>query len=275
MVAWSLLRVALHIARGLFICILVFPRIAEAARQAHIQRWSAHLLRLFRVRLEVLRLEADGSLTPVPVPVMPFAGADAPAASAATRNIIVANHVSWLDIFVIDSMQPCRFVAKSDIRDWPLLGTLCARANTIFISRGRPRDVRKTFRDLVTSVQAGERVAFFPEGTTAAQGMLLPFHANLFEAAIDAGVPVQPLALRYFDAEGRLDPAVDYIGETTFLESMLTILRGRPVLAQILLLPPIASTATHRRVLAATAHEHIGAALGYRPVPAAPADAGA
>ncbi len=256
MIAWTLLRVALHVLSGLFICIVVFPRVDDAGRQAHIQRWSAALLRLFRVDLEVLRVEADGRQ-------MPVSGVPAAAAMLEARSIIVANHVSWLDIFVINSMQPCRFVAKSDIRDWPLLGTLCIRANTIFIARGKPRDVRKTFRNLVASVEAGERVAFFPEGTTAAQGTLLPFHANLFEAAIDAGVPVQPLTLRYLDAEERLDSAVDYIGDTTFLESMLVILRAKPVRAQILLLPTLSSEGAHRRVLAAAAHARIGAALGY------------
>ena len=255
MIVWNLLRVALHVLAGLIICTMIFPRIDDAARRAHVQRWSAALLRLFRVRLEVLRMDDEGSLVPVALP-------DA-ASTPAAHGIIVANHVSWLDNFVINSMQPCRFVAKSDIRDWPLLGTLCARADTIFISRGSPRDVRKTFRSLVASVEAGDRVAFFPEGTTAAQGTLLPFHANLFEAAIDAGVPVQPLAVRYLDAEGRFDPAVDYIGETTFLQSMLVILRAPPVRAQILLLPLIPSTAAHRRVLAAAAHARIGAALGY------------
>ncbi len=102
--------------------------------------------------------------------------------------------------------QPCRFVAKSDIRDWPLIGWLCDKAGTVFIARGKQRDVRRIYQGLVTSIRAGERIAFFPEGTTVGQGTLLPFHANLFEAAIDA-VPVQPYALRYVDQDGRLHGA--------------------------------------------------------------------
>lgn len=245
MIGLRLLRVALHVLAGLLICSMVFPLVSKAGRQRRIQRWSVQLLRIFRVSVEIV-----GDATRVHAQGLP--------------GVIVANHVSWLDIFVINAMQPCRFVAKSDIRDWPLLGYLCARSDTIFISRGSRRDVRATFKSLVAGIEAGERVAFFPEGTTAAQGTLLPFHANLFQAPIDAAVPLQPLALRYLDPQGRLYCGVDYIGETTFLESMLVILRGPPVTAHILLLTPIASSsaAGNRRALSLATHGAIAEALG-------------
>ena len=245
MIAWRLLRVAMHVLAGLLICSLVFPLVSAAGRRRQIQRWSAQLLRIFRVNVEIA-----GDSTGIHAEGLP--------------GVIVANHVSWLDIFVINAMQPCRFVAKSDIRDWPLLGYLCARSDTIFISRGSRRDVRATFKRLVAGIEAGERVAFFPEGTTAAQGTLLPFHANLFQAPIDAAVSLQPLALRYLDPQGRLYAGVDYIGETTFLESMLVILRGPAVQAQIVLLDPIASSSAdgNRRMLSQATHAAIAAALG-------------
>ncbi|MDB5763977.1 MAG: plsC2, partial [Herminiimonas sp.] len=173
------------------------------------------------------------------------------------------NHVSWLDIFVINSLQPCRFVAKSDIRDWPLIGWLCDKSGTVFIARGRQRDVRRIFEGLVAGIREGERVAFFPEGTTAAQGTLLPFHANLFEAAIDAKVPIQPYALRYVDAAGNLHSATDFIGDMTFAQSMIAILRVRKITAQLMLLPAIETTGAHRRELAAAARRSIAVALGY------------
>ena len=246
MIVLRLARVALHLLRGLLTCAVVFPRVSAAARQAHVRRWSGQLLTICKLRFELVD-----------------AGGASGAAFDNQRALVVSNHVSWLDIFVINAMQPCRFVAKSDIRDWPLLGYLCAQAGTIFISRGSPRDVRKTFKNLVASIEAGERVAFFPESTTAPQGTLLPFHANLFEAAIDAQVPIQPLALRYVDAAGALYAGVDYIGDTSFAQSMMTILRGPQVLAQIFVLPLIASDASHRRELAVTTHDRIAAVLGY------------
>lgn len=243
MVVFRLLRVLVHFSQGLVICALVFPLIDTAGRRAHIKRWSNKLLAICRVQLHVIH---------------DHGAQDAP------RALIVANHVSWLDIFLINAMHPCRFVAKSDIRDWPFIGWLCEKAGTIFISRGKLRDVRRIYQDLVASLHAGEHVAFFPEGTTSAQGVLLPFHANLFEAAIEADVPIQPYALRYVDEDGRLHPAADFIGDMSFGQSLLTILGATPMTAHLTLLPPIpTSQASHRRQLAETAQQAISSALGY------------
>jgi 1-acyl-sn-glycerol-3-phosphate acyltransferase len=232
-----LLRVMLHLLQGLATCALVFPLAGPAMRERRIRNWSRKLLAICGVRLVV-----KGAIS------------DSPA-------LIVSNHVSWLDIFAVNTCKPCRFVAKSDIRDWPLLGWLCERAGTIFIARGRQRDVRRIFQGLVQSIHAGERVAFFPEGTTALQGTVLPFHANLFEAAIDAGVPVQPYALRYLDRNGQPHPAVEYVGDTTFVQSMRMILRRRDITAELLVLPAISSAGAHRRDLALAAHDAIAGAL--------------
>lgn len=242
MIAVHLLRVFLHVLRGLWTCALVFPLVGPEGRARRIRNWSISLLAIFRLTV-VVRHAGSGALAP--------------------RALIVANHVSWLDIFVINAMQPCRFVAKSDIRSWPVLGFLCARSGTIFIARGRVRDVRRIFQDLVSSIRHGEHVAFFPEGTTSAQGSLLPFHANLFEAAIDAGVPIQPLALRYVDANGALAPHADFIGEMTFAESMMVILKAPRLTAELIVLPLIDSTGAHRRELAPVARTAIAEALGY------------
>ncbi|WP_136413131.1 lysophospholipid acyltransferase family protein [Herbaspirillum sp. ST 5-3] len=242
MVAFRLLRVVLHLFRGLAVCALIFPLIDAAGRQGHVRRWSRELLALCNVAVQIRHAQGVQ---------------DAP------RALIVANHVSWLDIFVINMFHPCRFVAKSDIRDWPLIGWLCEKTGTIFISRGKLRDVRRIYQGLVTSLHAGDHVAFFPEGTTAPQGTLLPFHANLFEAAIEAEVPVQPYAVRYVDKEGRLHPAADFVGEMSFLESMLTVLKAGGMIVQLTLLPTIETgTASHRRELADAARRAIASALG-------------
>jgi 1-acyl-sn-glycerol-3-phosphate acyltransferase len=244
MIAFRLLRVILHLLQGLATCALVFPFAGEGARQRLIRNWSRKLLALCKVEVKV---------------------GYASGAAMAERALIVANHVSWLDIFVINAMQPCRFVAKSDIRGWPLIGWLCEKTGTIFISRGKLRDVRRIYQGLVASLHAGEHVAFFPEGTTAAQGTLLPFHANLFEAAIEAEVPVQPYVLCYTGSDGRLEPAVDFIGDTTFVQSMLTILKAGRITAQLTLLPVIPTPKhAHRREIADAAHDAIAGALGVK-----------
>jgi 1-acyl-sn-glycerol-3-phosphate acyltransferase len=182
----------------------------------------------------------------------------------APRALIVANHVSWLDIFVINSLHSCRFVAKSDIRGWPLIGWLCDMAGTIFIARGKLREVRRIYEGLVRSLHDGEHVAFFPEGTTGEQGALLPFHSNLFEAAVEAAVPIQPFALRYLTMGQRAQwhPAVSFVGNMSFAQSMVTILKAGKIKAELIRLPLLDTAGHHRRELAQTAWQSIAPALG-------------
>lgn len=241
MLVFRLLRVALHLFQGLATCAFAFPLLGHAGRQKRIQRWSAKLVAIAGVEV---RISCRPGLQP------------------AARALIVSNHVSWLDIFVINSIGPCRFVAKSDIRDWPLIGWLCEKTGTIFISRGKLRDVRRIYQGLVASLHAGERVAFFPEGTTAAQGTLLPFHANLFEAAVEAEVPVQPYAVHYTDRSGQPHAAADFIGDMTFVQSLVRVLRSGGMTAHLELLPSIETRPdTHRRDLADAARREIADAL--------------
>ena len=236
--AWRLARILLHLVEGLAKCALLFPWTSAATRHRLTLNWSRRLLGICGVKVRRL-----------------------PGAPALGQALVVANHVSWLDIFVIDALHPSRFVAKSEIRSWPVAGWLAAMAGTVFIARGNRRDLRHIFKGLVASLQEGERVAFFPEGTTAAPGTVLPFHANLFEAAIDAKVPVQPYALQYLDAQGEFHPAVDYTGDTTFVDSVLKILRADGIEASLTCLEPIGTEGAHRRELAQAAHDQIERAL--------------
>lgn len=234
-----LVRVVLHLFAGMLTCGLVFPWVASSTRNRYIQRWSRRLLAICQVSVE----QMDG-------------------APALSHAMIVANHVSWLDIFVINTLHPCRFVAKAEIRGWPLVGWLVDKAGTVFIARGSRRDLRTIFKGLVASLHLGERVAFFPEGETASQGKLQPFHANLFEAAIDARVPVQAYALKYVDASGKHHPAVDYVGDMTFVQSMFVVLKSSPIRAQLTCLAPLDATGAHRRELAQACEQAVAKALG-------------
>ncbi len=237
-------RICLHLLAGLLTCAVVFPFAGEAGRARLIRRWSVKLLDLCRVRVEVI---------------------DAVSGGVPSHALVVANHISWLDIFVINTWHPCRFVAKADIRSWPLLGWLCARSGTIFIERGNLRAVRRIYEGLVSRLHAGERVAFFPEGTTSVQGSVLPFHSNLFESAVEAGVPIQPFALRYLDDEGRFHPSATFVGEMSFVESLLTILKGGRIRAELVRLPLIGTAGCHRRELAQAAQQAIAAEIGVEP----------
>ncbi|MFS2215018.1 lysophospholipid acyltransferase family protein [Telluria sp. Tellsp104] len=232
--AARLLRVFAHLLWGLCVCALLFPCLNQARRLAWIRRWSGQLLDIFDVRVSL-----------------------APASAGAENGLWVANHVSWIDIFVVNALFPSRFVAKSEVRRWPLVGTLCAWAGTIFIARASPRDMRRTMAVMAAALGNGERVVVFPEGTSAAQGALLPFRANLFEAAIEARVPVQPVAIKYLDAQGRYHGAVEYIGATSLVESMVAILSGGPINASLSVQPAFAMDGANRRTLAQRAHRSV------------------
>lgn len=241
MLFWSFFRVFLHLLSGLSICIFIFPFIDATKQENHIRQWSKKLLGICRI--DVRFIDASGG-------------------QVADRAMIVSNHVSWLDIFVINTLHPCHFVAKADIRQWPLIGFLCEKAGTIFLARGKQREVRRIYEGLVHQIADGKRIAFFPEGTTAAQGNLLAFHANLFEAAIEAKVPVQPFVLRYVDDQGKFHPAADFIGDMTFAESMAVILKAPRMSAELVRLPAIATEGAHRRHVAQHAREAVAEALG-------------
>ncbi|HCY62310.1 MAG TPA: 1-acyl-sn-glycerol-3-phosphate acyltransferase [Oxalobacteraceae bacterium] len=247
MTAFRLVRICLHLLAGLLTCALVFPFAGDPVRARLIQRWSLKLLGMCRVQVEMI--DAQPGVPPA-------------------HALIVANHISWLDIFVINSWHPCRFVAKADIRGWPLLGWLCDKAGTIFIERGSLRAVRRIYEGLVHRLHAGERVAFFPEGTTSVQGSLLPFHSNLFESAVEAQVPIQPFVLRYLRTDGEpghFHPSVTFIGEMSFVESMIAILKGGTIRAELVRLPQIETTGRHRRELAQLAQDAIAAELAIAP----------
>lgn len=236
-----LARVLLHVFAGVLTCAFIFPFIGSVKREALVRRWSLQLLTLCKVKVRLL--DQSGGQMP-------------------EHALIIANHVSWLDIFVINSWQACHFVAKSDIRSWPIAGWLSAQAGTIFLARGKQREVRRIYEGLVHQLKDDKRIAFFPEGTTGPQGGVLPFHANLFEAAIEAEVPILPFAVRYVDVKGQLHPAADFIGEMTFAESMKLILQSGSMTAELIQLPMIATDGAHRREVAQVARESVANALG-------------
>jgi 1-acyl-sn-glycerol-3-phosphate acyltransferase len=268
MTIFIIVRMFLHLFAGMANCAFLFPFMGRPARQARIRRWSHKLVVICGLKVVIRHANANAAAgTQAGMP----GGSDArPPLADGTQShaLMVANHISWLDIFVVNSLEPCRFVAKSDIRGWPMVGWLCAKTGTIFISRGKRSAVRAIFQGVVSSIGAGDRIMFFPEGTTASQGSLLPFHPNLFEAAIEAGVPVQPYAIRYLDEGGGLHAAADFIGETTIVESILAILKARgtrPITAELTVLAPIGTDGAHRRDLAVVVRAAIGDSLGHSP----------
>jgi len=190
-----------------------------------VRRWSVRLLRS-------LGIELRSSGTPHPGPLL-----------------VVANHVSWLDIVAINAVHPARFVSKADVRAWPLIGWLVACAGTLFIERERKRDALRVVHQVAAALKAGEIVAVFPEGTTSDGRGLLPFHANLLQAAISTETPVQPVVLRFADSSTAFSPAAAYVGDTSLVQSLWWIVMARGLQANLLWSPAEPSAGIERRVL--------------------------
>lgn len=236
--AWRLARVLVHGLHGLAIVLLRFPTLAPAERHARIRWWSAGLLR-------ALGLELRMHGTPRP-------GA----------KLVVANHVSWLDIAALHAVMPeAHFVSKADVRHWPLVGRLVEGAGTLFIEREKKRDALRVVHQMAEALQGGQTVAVFPEGTTGDGRTLLPFHANLLQAAIATAVPVQPVLLRYFEPGHPISPRAEFLGDTTLLQSLWRMACARGLGLEVSVLQATASAHADRRALAEHLRALIDAAL--------------
>ena len=182
-------------------------------------------------------------------------------------TLVVANHVSFLDIAAIHAAIPqARFVSKADVLAWPLLGWLIRNAGTLFIERERKRDALRVVHAMAESLQRGETVAVFPEGTTGAGDVPLPFHANLLQAAIATGTPVQPVVLRYAAPGEHVATAAQFLGETTLLQTVWRMASARGLAVHVEILPPVATAHADRRALA----EHLRQMVAERLVPESP-----
>lgn len=176
-------------------------------------------------------------------------------------SLIVANHISWVDVFVLNAARPVAFVSKSEVRRWPLLGWLAARTDTVFLRRGSRGHAKIVNGEINTLLNAGKDVALFPEGTTTDGSHLLGFHAALLQPAVETGRPIQPIALCYEEGDGLRSLAAAYVGNTTLMESLLTILSVPRITARTFVLPAIIPSGCDRRELARSARERIAAAL--------------
>jgi 1-acyl-sn-glycerol-3-phosphate acyltransferase len=233
---WRLTRVLVHGLHGLLVALLLFHHLDAQARLARVQWWSAKLLRLMGVSLVV-----HGQFRP---------GA----------KLVVANHVSWLDITAVHAICPeARFVSKADVKRWPLISRLVDAGGTLYIERDRKRDALRVVHVMTKALTEGDTVAVFPEGTTADGHALLPFHANLLQSAISSEVPIQPVALRYSEPGQAVSPAAMYVGDTSLAQSLGRIAGARSLCVTLHVLPAQSCGQADRRQLA----RHLGELIAH------------
>jgi 1-acyl-sn-glycerol-3-phosphate acyltransferase len=209
-----------------------------AQRHAAVQWWSARLLALMGIELRIAGVLAPGAV------------------------LVVANHVSWLDIASLHATSPrIRFVSKAAVAHWPLIGRLTRTAHTLFIERERKRDAMRVVHEIAGALQQGDAVGVFPEGTTGPGDTVLPFHANLLQAAVSTGTPVQPILLRYAEPGRAVSEAVQYLDDTTLVGSVLRMALARGIVVHVQFLEPVATAGTGRREIAQTLRARLAARL--------------
>ena len=234
---WLLLRGGAHIAGGWWTIRTRFPKLSQAEREAEVQRGARNFLRVWRIGLDVRGAPPkDGPL------------------------LLVVNHISWLDILVMHAAGFCRFVSKADVKDWPVIGMMATGAGTLYVARDSRRDALRVVHHMRDALVRGEVVAVFPEGTTSNGITLLPFHANLIQAAISAHAPALPVALQFIDSRsGAMSTAPMYIGEQTLLESVWRTLTAPGLRAVVSYGEAQSSEGRERREWAAELREAVGA----------------
>ncbi len=236
--ALRLTGLTLHLLLGLLMLALLFPPSSEARRAVMRVWWSVRLVRLLGIRLRAVGV-----------------------APTQRGVLFAANHVSWLDPFLLLARHPAHFVAKAEIRSWPVLGWLATQSGTVFIERQRSRDTGRVMRTLVALLQRGDDVGMFPEATTSDGTTLFPFKPSLLQAAADSGAPLCPVGIRYVNPDGSRNLETLFIGETGLLHSLWAVCGAHGIVAELYYCPLIESAGRSRRDLAQRAETAIASAL--------------
>ena len=181
--------------------------------------------------------------------------------AASSPAFVVANHISWLDIIIISSVLPVSFLSKIEIRNWPVIGTLAAKAGTLFIHRGSKNGAAEAIELMQKKLTAGHSVASFPEAKTTDGTSVHTFHARLFAAAIDTETLVQPVALRYPVIEDmdstRVNPIVPYVEDPNLIRHAFEIMCAKRTIAEVTFCKPLESKDQQRKELAQSARNAV------------------
>ncbi len=218
----------------------IYPLVSPSMRGRMNQGWSSAIVRICGVRVEVM---------------------GEPRAPGAA--LWVANHVSWIDIFILAGIRSVFFVAKSEIRSWPVVGWLVAKVGTVFLQRGQRQSIRQVGEEMQLRFRRGEVIGLFAEGTTSSGFDVLPFHSSLFDPAIRGQVDIQPVALRFMH-HGRRSDFAAFVGDETLVANLWTLLGATGVSVEVEFLPAISAEqcqALGRNQVARQAEQAIGEAV--------------
>lgn len=232
------IRLILHITFGL-VQSFALPYVSAARQDRMTCNWAQKFLRIIRVELCL------GGTLP---------------ACGSKGAVFVANHISWLDIMVILAVYPVHFVAKAEIRTWPILGQLCRNAGTLFIEREKRGDTLRINQQISSTLKDGRSVVIFPEGTTGNGDVLRHFHASLMQPAVTAETLLYPVAIRYRNRDGSRNSSAAYVS-VTILQSLIQILAEPEIQVELIFGEPIPGAGRNRRELARLAEKNIAQTL--------------
>tara|TARA_Y100001960_G_scaffold320222_1_gene392766 strand:- start:232 stop:1032 length:801 start_codon:yes stop_codon:yes gene_type:complete len=229
------IRIVLHIISGLLQS-AIYPHISQLSQKRMAKNWSTGLLAILSVKLRSSR--------------------GTPPIDQNRPIMLVANHISWLDIYALMTVCPSRFVAKAEIRNWPLLGWLSKNVGTLFIERRKIADIIRINQDISNALTSGDCVAIFPEGTTSDGTTVKKFHASLLQSAVNTKASIYPIAIRYHDTSGEISKEAVYVG-ISLLESIKAILRQPWIEVELIFSDPIKITEQNRQELARNSQQVI------------------
>lgn len=232
-------RLALHLFYGILLAV-IYPHLNATKQHRILKTWSRQLLTILNIGIQIEGHQPSRS---------------------EGGCLIVANHVSWLDIIVLNAIYPVHFIAKAEVRNWPVIGWLCRRSGTLFIERAFRKDAAKTNQSVSLLLMRGGVIGLFPEGTTTDGKQVGHFHSSLMQPAINTEMPLRPIALRYQNHAGRLETAAAFVGEMTLAQSIWKILCCPNFNALVAFTPALQTTNTNRRELARSAQQAITHAL--------------
>ncbi len=236
-VCWTASRVLVHFLWGVVQGGLLFRWLSRPQRDRQVQKWGRTMLARLSIELKVV-------------------GAPAPAGPL----LLVSNHISWVDILALHAVYPYRFVAKADVKRWPLVGTVVTGGGTLYVKRESRHDAMKVVHRMTEALKDGDVLAVFPESTTSDGSSVLPFHSGLLQAAISADAPVQPVALQIVDGRtGRPSRAVSYVGDESLAGSVWRTLRARNLCAVVTFGEPQRAAGRDRRVWAKELRNEVAA----------------
>lgn len=229
---WRLVRVALHLLLGMLEVLALFRFYTLAQRTKAIGNWSKTLLHLFNIRVRVV---------------------GTPPGHYPANTVLVANHISWLDIFAINAITVSRFVAKAEVRHWPLIGWLSTNTGTLFISREKRQDTVKVNQAISVALSAGDCIAVFPEGSTTDGRTLKPFNSSLLQPAVDAEAALVAVGVQYLNRHGGYSNAAAYVDDMSLMNSIMRLVATRELIVQLTFFPALVAAGKSRRELTKSA----------------------